>query len=218
MHSEEYSGRLIQLDILRPPASQHWSFTQEIAQRTDATVTIVSYPLAPNSPARDSIRALTVLYDTLLRQSHEAQEEIVFMGDSAGGNVAICLVTTILARDRAAPVPHSIFLISPCADMSNSNPQIHVADKKDPILTAGFTGGVAKAWTMGMDASDPSVSPVSADLGVLRERDIRLHGIMGTADVLYPDAKLLFDRAKAAGVSGRWLVWEGQMHCFPLAW
>jgi acetyl esterase/lipase len=190
----------------------------ELACALPAIVTLVSYPLAPNSPAKDSISHLGKLYQSIMQESSRKTEIVTFMGDSAGGNVAISLVLYVLSRKPEAPVPSSIFLISPCADARNNNPAMKETDKHDPLLDVKYTDEVAKRWTIGMDRSDPIVSPVLADLGILKKRGIRLDGLVGTWDVLCPDTLLLLDRAREQGLQGRWLVWQEQMHCFVLTW
>ena len=42
--------------------------------------------------------------------------------------------------------------------------------------------------------------------------------MIGTFDVLAPDANLVREKLESVGVEGEWLVWEKQMRCFPLAW
>lgn len=181
-------------------------------------MTIISYPLAPNTPAKASIPHLSKLYHSLLQESQERGEKVVLMGDSAGGNVAIALVLYVLKQSPEAAVPSSIFLISPCADATNSNPQIQSTNRLDPILTEKYTGDVAKTWAKGLDLSDPLVSPVLDSLEPVLKGNVPLHGVVGTYDVLSPDAIRLLEKARSTGLSGRWLVWEKQMHCFPLAW
>lgn len=66
---------------------------------------------------------------------------------------------------------------------------------------------------------DPRISPVytpSPLLSKLATHNIAMHGIVGTYDVLSADALIFRDRCAAAGVRGEWLVWEKQMHCFPI--
>ncbi|KIW87729.1 uncharacterized protein Z519_11703 [Cladophialophora bantiana CBS 173.52] len=68
--------------------------------------------------------------------------------------------------------------------------------------------------------SDPCVSPLlNADTAfhALRARNVHVHGVLGTHDVLAPDGLEFMRKCQRLGVSGRWLVWKGQMHCFPLA-
>ena len=40
----------------------------------------------------------------------------------------------------------------------------------------------------------------------------------GTYDILHPDVKSMKARLEEAAVRGEWLIWDKQMHCFPLAW
>jgi acetyl esterase/lipase len=150
-------------------------------------------------------------------------EQTIFMGDSAGGNVALALVLAALrptqTSDVAPPVPHAVFLISPCADAKNDNPAMRETDKNDPLLSVKYTGEVAEAWAKGLaDRDDPLVSPTYGDLDALRRRGVRLDGIVGTWDVLCPDTLVLLDKAAKTGITGEWLLWEKQMHCFPLIW
>jgi len=178
---------------------------------------MVSYPLAPKSPAKDSIPSLVPFYRSIL-QFQEGGEQVILMGDSAGGNVALCLVLYVLSQDPEAPIPNSIFLISPCADARNSNPQMKLIDKHESILSVSFTGQVAEKWAVGLDRADPLVTPLLGPLELLKERGIRVDGITGTYDVLSPDTLLLIEKLQKVDVTGSWLVWERQMHCFPLAW
>lgn len=182
-------------------------------------VTLVSYPLAPHSPGKDSIPHLSRLYLTLMLESTANGERVTFMGDSAGGNVVLSLILHILKQGgKEGPVPHSIFVVSPCVDARNSNPQMKDVEPNDPILRVDFTGDVAAKWALGTDRSDPIVSPLLDDLEILATRNVRLDGVVGTYDVLAPDALLLLKKAQTAQLRGKWLVWERQMHCFPLAW
>lgn len=139
------------------------------------------------------------------------------MGDSSGGNLALAVPLLTLSKQPEAAAPAHIFLISPCVDTRNDNPDMMAVEPHDPILSVKYTGWVAETWTKGMDRSDPSVSPILANLSILKRRNIRLDGVVGRYDVLAPDTLLLLDKAKSLGVNGRWLVWDQQMHCFPLA-
>ena len=76
-----------------PPSPEHWKLCAELSHRLPhSTISIVSYPLAPNSPAKDSIPALEALYPHLFPSATETDEEITFAGDSAGGCVVLGLV------------------------------------------------------------------------------------------------------------------------------
>ncbi|KAI9664239.1 MAG: hypothetical protein M1831_002418 [Alyxoria varia] len=165
-------------------------------------------------------------------------EDVIFAGDSSGANIALALPLHIVSRNPAACLPHGILLISPPVDLRNGNQEMHTLDKIDPVLGFRNADDSARAWTgQESDTSkhqangshpansarpevlppdDARVSPLLADVGVLAKRNVIVNGIIAGCDVLAPDAKLLVQKCQKHGVAGEWLVWDKQMHCFPL--
>jgi acetyl esterase/lipase len=113
---------------------------------------------------------------------------------------------------------------------------MHDADKHDPVLTVALTSRVARAWASHPDDSkhlldmqdgprphcvtEAQLSPLlnsEEAFGALRKKAVNVHGVVGTHDVLAPDALLFMRKCESCGVKGKWLVWENLMHCFPLA-
>ncbi|KAK8203593.1 hypothetical protein M8818_005243 [Zalaria obscura] len=205
-----------------PPSGQHWKLCAELALRTDAVVTIVSYPLAPHSAAPVALPQLMRWYRAAMRGSEEEGQAVTLAGDSSGGNIALALVLRALREDeeegRSKPGPGNVLAISPAVDLLTHDAAVAAADKLDPVLTLDLIDENARRWVGGGDAGDPAVSPVYADVGLLAKRGVELYGITGSYDVLTPDALRFRDRCQEAGVQGEWLHWEKQMHCFPLAW
>lgn len=196
-------------------------------------VTLISYPLAPDNPVQVSLPQLKKLYHTLLRQSAEKDERVIIGGDSSGGNIALAL--TLWALEESDPdtgvvdAPAAIMAISPSTDLRHEDPEIMTAGKYDPILTFPFIQSTSSAWSTGnLDVDqlangtewsfdDPRVSPILARMELLAQHQIQVHGVVGTYDVLAPEAVRFRDRCREVGVRGKWLHWDGQMHCFPLA-
>lgn len=211
-----------------PPSPEHWKLCAELCHRIPNTiVTIVSYPLAPNSPAKESMPMLERLYPHLfpVTEAEKQSTEVIFAGDSAGGNVALGLVAKVLSGTPSAPVPRKLVLVSPAVDLRKqpvaSSPfekDLVAADKKDPLLGIKFTNGTAENWSRGVDPETFWISPVLADVNVFRERGVAIYGITAGADVLAPPARCFAELCKEQGVAGKWLHWEGLMHCFVLAW
>ncbi|KAF5360306.1 hypothetical protein D9758_009107 [Tetrapyrgos nigripes] len=120
----------------------------------------------------------------------------------------------------------NVFVISPPTDMRNQNRATFDADKHDPILSIPLINSVAQAWAgtdthCKWDLDRPELSPNLQDASKfmkMRQLDIRIHGVVGTWDVLAPDALVFYQKCKQHGIEGEWLKWERQMHCFPLAW
>lgn len=199
------------------PSSQHWSMVTELAtQLPDTLVTLVSYPLAPKSPAPIAFPQIMKLYRRLMADAATAGEEVLLVGDSAGGNIILSLVCSDLCTDPEAPCPKAILAISPSTDMRRENERIKEVEKHDPILRVPFIKNSAKTWCGEWDPSDVRVSPLLADIEPLARRGVLVHGVTGLYDILSPDGILFREKCKENGVKGEWLEWDKQMHDFPL--
>ena len=147
------------------------------------------------------------------------------MGDSSGGNIALVLAIYAAsaylqeiaenAQGSICPV-ESILVISPATDLRNENPQIDVINTKDPILSRKTIEEVASGWAGEWSLSNPKISPILADLELLKRANIKVDGVTAGHDVLGPDAILFRKRLDKCGVRGDWLDWDRQVHCFPL--
>lgn len=201
-----------------PPSPSHWKFFQAMLKSLpDTTITIISYPLAPNSPAPIAIPQLLKLYNTLLTESNERQETVTLAGDSAGGNIVLCLPLEALRYNSNAPRPYSIMGICPSANMQRGYPELQEIEKVDPILRINFIEKTARDWKGEWEDSDPRVSPIRADLGLLQRAGIKVDGVTGGYDLLAHDGVQFREKLKAARVEGEWLQWDKMMHCWPLA-
>lgn len=202
-----------------PPSSQHWSLCAEIACKLpDIIVSVVSYPLAPNSPAPMAFPQLMKMYKRVLEEAEEAGERTIFMGDSSGGNIILCLTMAALREDENARCPTALMAVSPSVDLREINPAMKEVEKHDPILRLAFCLDNANKWRGDWSADDPRVTPLLAYVSLLAERGVQVHGAVGRYDILSPDAILFREKCVKAGVKGEWLDWDKQMHCFPLAW
>jgi acetyl esterase/lipase len=258
-----------------PPSSQHWLFlatlSKNLSRRSSSNshshshqpqnklvpeITLISYPLAPNTPAEKSFPILQKWLAEVLHSADVNRDKVTLMGDSSGGNIALSLGfwavenhiprrneqpdptgrgQAIPAGDRRSGFPlASVIAISPAVDLRNVNDDMHEADRYDPVLTIALTSRVARAWASNPSrhlsevpdgprphlVTDAQLSPLlntDAAFEALAKKGVAVHGIVGTHDVLAPDALLFMRKCERCGVSGKWLVWERQMHCFPLA-
>lgn len=230
-----------------PPSPSHWKFLAELVTKQlppNSVVSLISYPLAPKSPASVSFPATVRAYEELLRLAKEKGEQIIVMGDSAGGNMGVGIVMDVLKKHvsnngvsekddagTGAHAPKAIFLISPSVDLTRSNPEMKKLEAVDPLFTLASTRGTAAAWCNPEDgtrdekdtdwtAHDPRLSPIFAPdswLDLLRSNEIAVHGILGTYDMLSCDALKFKRRLEERGVKGEWLSAEKQMHCYLLA-
>ncbi|KAI1177975.1 alpha/beta hydrolase fold-domain-containing protein [Nemania sp. FL0916] len=118
----------------------HRQLTKRMAKAMGGRVYSVRYRLAPQNPFPAALLDALVSYFTLLYPPpgsiHEpvSARDIVFGGDSAGGNLALALTQTLLqlrrqnikptwfGARRAVPLPAGITLLSPWADITRSMP------------------------------------------------------------------------------------------------
>ena len=203
---------------------EHWLFCAELCTKLpEYEVNLVSYPLAPGALAPVALAQLERLYQTLASQSRAHNSRLTLMGDSAGGNIALVLgifgASQYLGGAQSDPCGcplQNIFAICPVTDFRNENPEIDIIDPRDPILSRKVIEEVAEGWRGEWPSAEPRLSPVLAELGVLRRANIKVDGVIGKYDVLSPDATLFRKALAEARVTGEWLEWEKQMHCFPL--
>jgi acetyl esterase/lipase len=186
----------------------HWDLIAELAERIGAVVTVPIYPLAPEHGFDAIFGMAMATYRDLLARARAS--DIVFVGDSAGGNMA--LVTTMLVAEQGLPTPAAHVLISPGVDVSLTNPDIYEYAKVDPWLA--IPGGLEAIdlYAPGFKRTDWRISPTFGDLSVLPPTLL----LTGTRDLLHPDAVLFAAKAREAGVDVELVVEKGMMHVWPL--
>jgi len=188
--------------------AHHWKLIAEMAERLSAQVTVPIYPLAPEAKAERIIGACMALYRDVLATT--AARDLVLMGDSAGGNMA--LVLSMTAALDGLPKPAGLVLISPPVDLSLANPAIHEVEKRDPWLGVPGAEEATRLYAGGIDHADWRISPLYGDLSVLAPALV----LTGTRDLLNPDTHVFAARARAAGVPVEVLEEPGLFHVWPL--
>jgi acetyl esterase/lipase len=188
--------------------SFHWGLIAEMAERLSARVTVPIYPIAPEHGFHEMFAMVGETYREMLDEP--AAEKIVFMGDSAGGNMAVVL--TMMAAEQGLPGPSRHVLISPGLDMSLQNPAIFEAERRDPWLA--IPGGLeaVRLYSAGIEREDWRISPVYGDLSVLPPTLL----LTGGRDLLTPDNLVFAEKARAAGVDVEVVLEPGMFHVWPL--
>lgn len=188
--------------------SYHWKLIAEMAERLGVRATVPIYKLAPDHTFPAIFGPVRTVCGEVFR--YTAPEKVVFMGDSAGGNMAVVL--TMMAAEEGLPIPGHHVLISPGLDMSLQNPALYEAEKLDPWL--GIEGGkeAIRLYAPGMETTDWRISPIFGDLSVLPRTLI----LSGTRDVLSPDTVIFVEKARAAGVDIELMLEPGMIHVWPL--
>lgn len=171
---------------------QHWDFIEKIVNDTGATVILPDYPLAPKYNYKDVFQMVEPLYKEIINKVDTNQ--LILMGDSAGGGLGLALEEKI--GEENLPMPAKTILISPWLDVRLTNPKIEETQKKDKQLNKETLklAGLAYAGEDGINSY--LVNPIDGDLSKLKNITI----LTGTYDILNPDVHELKQKAEKVGV------------------
>lgn len=188
---------------------KHWRFCTKLAKELNCTVTIPLYPLAPNFTYALAFDKVLSSYKKIMNE--ESSKNLILMGDSAGGGFALALAE--LLQEKKLPQPQKIILISPWLDLTCSNPKIEEVKDLDPML--GVLGLIesGKTWAGNKDRNHYLLSPINGKLIGLAPITL----IVGTHDILYPDAKHFNDLMVEANLPISYYEYPEMFHVFPLS-
>ena len=141
-------------------------------------------------------------------------ENILVVGDSAGGNLALSLCLRL--RDNGMPLPRAVICMSPWADLSNSGPSHIQNATADP--TFGLPGdsydggpiGVPTTYADRLNPKDPMVSPSFGDYEGFPPMLLQA----GSDELLLSDSEMVHQNALQHGVDTTFTVYTGMFHMF----
>lgn len=164
----------------------HWTFLENIVKDTGYTVIMPDYPLTPKYHYQDVYDMVEPLYKEIVESV--GNENVILMGDSAGGGLALGLYEKMAEETVALPV--KTILISPWLDVRLENENIQEIEKRDTILNkeALRLAGIAYAGKDGINSY--LVNPIDGDVSTLQNIKI----FIGTDDILNPDCQLLKEK------------------------
>lgn len=192
----------------RRPSIYQWKTADTIARRTRAEVFVPMYPLAPVHDHADAHASVEEVYRSVVAEY--GARNVTLMGDGAGGGLAVSFAQRL--ESLGMEQPSHLILISPWVDATLGNPLVDEFEPNDPLLAAYGLRKVGVLWSRGVDAHDPLVSPINGEVRMLRNVLV----FAGTRELLYPDAKLLYDRIAATGIHAEFHEGRGLNHNFPL--
>lgn len=190
------------------PRLAHWLFLDQVVKGTHAIVYVPLYPKAPVHQVQESYDKVLELYSLLLKESKP--QDVVFMGDSAGGGLALGFSQYLLALRK--PQPARSILLSPWLDITMENPGIAALERKDPMLLKHHLVMMGKAWAGDLNLHDYRVSPINGPLKGLAPITV----YVGTHELFLADARKLRIRALAQGVSFDYHEFPKMNHVFPV--
>jgi epsilon-lactone hydrolase len=190
--------------------ASHRELIARIADASTCRVLAINYRLAPEHrfPAaiEDALGAHHWMQDQGIKP-----DDIVLVGDSAGGNLALAAMVSL--RQRGLSLPVAAALMSPWTDLTASGTSYASRAEADPIHQRKMILALAKNY-LGDDGDphDPLASPLFADLAGLPPLMIQV----GDRETVRDDSIQLAEKARAAGVDVELQSWEGMIHVFQM--
>ncbi len=186
------------------------------------TVVHFDYRCAPEHTYPAALEDAIKVWNKLLEMGFQP-ENIVTVGDSAGGNLTLALL--IWLREHEKEMPKASVMMSPWIDMTASGPSYVYNYKVDPVF--GIRGKtpnpeevkelLAKSelymWLGGHDRADPHVSPALAEYDGAYPP---IFVTVGGDEMLKSEAETLVNKFKAAGIEATLHVGDRMFHAFPV--
>jgi epsilon-lactone hydrolase len=184
------------------------NFAGHIASRAGADAFVPDYRLAPEYPFPAAVRDLEACYRGLV---DTGTTKIALTGDSAGGDLALVLLSIASAQSSKAGVaPACSVVFSPITDLALTGESFDTRAEVDPFFTKSQAAGLVHSYLGETDPKNPLASPLYGDLSGLPP--IRVH--VGDDEVLLDDSRRYVERAVAAGVDAKLDTWMGMPHGF----
>ncbi len=185
----------------------HQAMLAHLSARTGMMAVLPAYRLAPENPFPGAVEDALQSYRALLAQG-VAAEKIVLGGDSAGGGLALALLSQLRLYDL--PQPRCCFALSPWTDLSGASPSMHSNAASEAVLPPERMPEVAARYLQGAAVDDPRASPLFADFSGAAP----VYLTASTSEILRDDTTRMMEALKSQDVTVRMDI----CHAVPHVW
>ena len=193
---------------INQPLSFHWRFVDKLSTKSDAKIIFPLYPLAPFHNFRETYNLLFNLYSDYIK--HNTDEEIIFMGDSSGGGLALGLYANLI--ENKIKTPDKTIVLSPWVDIATDNSEMKRYQKKEARLIISTVQVWGEFWAAKSEHKNYMVSPLYySKLNKLKNVSV----FVGTDEILYPDIIEFYNKLSPKN-NCKLIVEEGMNHVYPL--
>lgn len=189
------------------PLSFHWRYLVKLAEKTKHKIYVPIYPKLPHHAHVECYKRLDLFYEKIIEPM---QTTFDFMGDSAGGGLAIAFSQKL--RDEFKRTPQNLILFSPWLDIDGEYEGYEELEKLDPMVAIPGAKRLGQLWMQPSHAKNPLVSPIYGPLDEIGELTV----IVGTHELILFDCRRLKERADSEQIPIRYYEFEEMNHVFPV--
>lgn len=186
------------------------SVTSKFVEATSMSAVAFNYRLAPEHPYPAAIDDAVKIWDYLMHQGYGA-EDVIVVGDSAGGNLALELLLRI--KEKGRMMPKALVLLSPWTDLTSSGESQVTRAQIDPVIEKDYLESAIQYYAGDHDLKDPTISPLFADLTGFPTTYIQV----GDNEMLLDDSTRLYETLLKYNVLTRITIYDGMWHVFQMA-
>ncbi|WP_270334510.1 alpha/beta hydrolase fold domain-containing protein [Ligilactobacillus acidipiscis] len=179
-------------------ASGYKNYVAKLVVQTNVNAFIPNYSLAPESVFPKANNQLIDVYNELKK----AYRDIIILGDSAGGGLALTLTNQVLDK------PLATVAMSPWTDVSMSNLSIKKNKEKDFLLGPVAGPEIGKKYSGLTDPTNSKISPLFSKT----DNTVPTLIHVGTSEILLDDS--LEYAKKFSNINT--FIWKDMFHVFPL--
>ena len=184
------------------------ALTATLAAKAAMPVYFLEYAKAPEHPyptainqAEDAFTNLTATYGA---------GSIRIMGDSAGGGLALALLHRLIAKQSA--LPQALALLSPLTNLATELPSFKNNKRSDALLSPAFVRRGNAAYTAGLNAKNPEISPLFGHFEGAPKIQIQAD----RSEILYDQSVAMAAHLKAQSVAVELCETDGLFHCYQM--
>jgi monoterpene epsilon-lactone hydrolase len=175
-------------------------------------VLTIDYRVAPEEPFPAALEDAVTAYKWLVEEKNYESKNIMVVGDSAGGGLALALC--LYLKDNRISLPAGIVVMSPWNDLTNSGTSYIENYEIDPLFGKTTNNMLYDSAYIGEnDPHNPYISPIYGDFTEFPPMLMQV----GTHEVLLSDTLTVAEKAKKQKVKVKLSIYEGMFHVFQMA-